>query len=152
MNKRVLESPVGPLGLYEEEGKIVLITFSESGEEREESPALLQAEKELKEYFRGERKRFTFPWSLSVPGFEGKCLRALTSVPFGKTVSYGELAAMAGSPRGARAAGNAVHKNPLPILIPCHRVILGDGRLGGFGGEPEIKKALLRLEGVRIRE
>ncbi len=67
-------------------------------------------------------------------------------------MSYSRLAAMAGSPRGARAAGNAVHKNPLPIVIPCHRVIMGDGRIGGFGGDLWIKRELLKLEGVRIRE
>ena len=98
------------------------------------------------------RKEFTFPWKLDLAGFEGSCLRALTHVPYGETVSYGRLAAMAGSPRGARAAGNAVHRNPLPILIPCHRVILGDGRLGGFGGELWIKRKLLQLENAAYKE
>ncbi len=131
MEKRVIEdTPIGPVSIFAEGDAVVLIGFRDSGKEKDENPVLILAEKELKEYFEGRRKEFTFPWKLDLAGFEGSCLRALTHVPYGETVSYGRLAAMAGSPRGARAAGNAVHRNPLPILIPCHRVILGDGRLG----------------------
>ncbi|MBQ6125017.1 MAG: methylated-DNA--[Spirochaetales bacterium] len=152
MVKRVIDSPIGPLGLYGEKEEIVLIGFGESLDADDDSPVLLWAEKELTEYFAGKRRFFTFPWRLERSGFEGACLRALARVPNGETVSYGRLAAMAGSPRGARAAGNAVHKNPLPIVIPCHRVIMGDGRIGGFGGDLRIKRELLKLEGVKIRE
>ena len=153
MKKRVIrESPVGPVSLYAEDGAVVMISFQDTGSERDDDPVLIEAEKEIREYFKGERKAFSFPWRLDIPGFEGKCLRVLSKVPFGETVSYGRLAFLAGSPRGARAAGNAVHKNPLPILIPCHRVILGDGRIGGFGGELWIKKKLLELEGANYRE
>ena len=152
MEKRVIESPIGPLGLYAENGKIVLIGFADAGTPADDSPVLLWAEKELTEYFAGKRRAFSFPWHLERSGFERSCLLALSRVPYGQTVSYGHLAALAGNPRAARAAGNAVHKNPLPILIPCHRVILGDGRLGGFGGDLGIKRKLLALEGIRVRD
>ncbi|MBO4406284.1 MAG: methylated-DNA--[protein]-cysteine S-methyltransferase [Clostridia bacterium] len=152
MIRRVIESPVGFLGLYAEDGKIVAVTLSEKGPSGGRGKILDQAEEELGLYFQRKLECFTVPWRLDMPGFEGDCLRALSHVPYGETVSYGLLAAMAGSPRGARAAGNAVHKNPLPVLIPCHRVILGNGRLGGFGGDIAVKKKLLELEGVKVKE
>jgi methylated-DNA-[protein]-cysteine S-methyltransferase len=104
----------------------------------------------LAEYFDGKRKKFDFRLDLVADGFQRKALLALARVPYGKTVSYGDLAAMAGSPRAARAAGTACAQNPIAIVIPCHRVIAGDGSLGGYGGGEAHKLFLLHFEGVDI--
>lgn len=82
--------------------------------------------------------------------FQRAVWEAMRSIPLGGTVSYGELARKAGYPRAARAVGQAVGHNPIPLLIPCHRVIASDGTLGGFGGGPELKRALLKQEGVSL--
>jgi methylated-DNA-[protein]-cysteine S-methyltransferase len=99
------------------------------------SPVLRQASRELAEYFAGERRAFEVPLDLSGwPPFTRKILEELCKVPYGETLTYGELAARAGSPRAARAVGQAMAANPLPIIIPCHRVVAADGRLGGYSG------------------
>ncbi|MEW5700991.1 MAG: methylated-DNA--[protein]-cysteine S-methyltransferase [Candidatus Zixiibacteriota bacterium] len=104
----------------------------------------------FKEYFAGRRQRFDLPidWS-RVDGFSRKALQACARIPYGKTVSYGELAERAGSPGGARAAGQAMSRNPFPIVVPCHRVVRSDGSIGGFSGQVHHKIALLELEGAR---
>jgi len=104
----------------------------------------------LKDYFAGKRKKFDFKLDLIVDGFQRKALLALARVQYGRTISYGELAAEAGNPRAARAAGTACARNPIAIVIPCHRVIAGDGSLGGYGGGEDQKRLLLKLEGVNI--
>jgi methylated-DNA-[protein]-cysteine S-methyltransferase len=99
------------------------------------SPMLRQAERELAEYFAGRRQAFDVPLDLSGwPPFTRKILEELRKVPYGATLTYGELAARAGYPRAARAVGQAMAANPLPIIIPCHRVVAADGRLGGYSG------------------
>ena len=116
------------------------------------SPVLRQASRELAEYFAGERRAFEVPLDLSGwPPFTRKILEELCKVPYGETLTYGELAARAGSPRAARAVGQAMAANPLPIIIPCHRVLASNGTLGGYSGREGVKtKArLLELEGVR---
>ena len=147
MPGRTIQTPIGPIGIWGEDGYVTRITFDETQEWVGTEPWLLLAEKELMEYFRGERKEFDFACRLYATGFQKKCLEALIKVRYGNTVSYGELAKMTGVPGGARAVGNAMHKNPLPILIPCHRVIRADGRIGGFGVGTEKKEILLKLEG-----
>lgn len=115
-----------------------------------ERPARLDdVRRQLEEYFDGRRRRFELPldWSLST-GFARKVLQATARIPFGKVSSYGEMATRAGSPRAARAAGNALGSNPIPIVVPCHRVLHTGGGLGGYGGGLPMKEALLRLEGV----
>jgi methylated-DNA-[protein]-cysteine S-methyltransferase len=107
--------------------------------------------RELDEYFAGRRRAFDLEldWRLARPGFYRSVLRvAAARLPFGVTASYGEVAAWAGSPRASRAAGTALARNPLPIVIPCHRVLRAGGRLGRYGGGPEMKKRLLRHEGA----
>jgi methylated-DNA-[protein]-cysteine S-methyltransferase len=111
---------------------------------------------ELDEYFRGRRRRFTMPVDLSGvdAGFPRTVYEVLRrEVCFGETVSYGELAEMAGRPGAARAVGNAMSRNPVPIVVPCHRVIAAGGRIGGYGssGVPT-KRFLLALEGVELAE
>lgn len=115
-----------------------------------EAPARLDTvRRELDEYFAGRRWAFdiTVDWSL-VSGFSKKILEATARIPYGDVSSYGTLAAEAGSPRAARAAGNALHNNPVPIIIPCHRVLHTGGGLGGYGGGLPMKEALLRMEGA----
>jgi methylated-DNA-[protein]-cysteine S-methyltransferase len=104
--------------------------------------------RQLSGYFGGERRRFDLPLDLSSQRpFQRRVLTALLQVPYGEIVSYGELAALAGYPGAARAVGGVMRRNPLPIIVPCHRVLLSSGELGGFGGRPELKRRLLDLEG-----
>jgi methylated-DNA-[protein]-cysteine S-methyltransferase len=115
-----------------------------------EAPVTLDvARRELDEYFSGRRESFDLPldWRLVPGGFYRKVLRATSRLPFGITATYGEIAAKAGNPRAHRAAGTALGSNPLPIVVPCHRIIRSGGDPGNYGGGPELKKWLLRLEG-----
>jgi len=105
--------------------------------------------RQVRDYIAGKVKRINFPIDLQEKGFFRKVLLALKKVPYGKTVTYGELASMAGSPRASRAAGTACSKNPLPLIIPCHRVISSGNRLGGYGGGERLKRKLLENEGVK---
>jgi methylated-DNA-[protein]-cysteine S-methyltransferase len=114
---------------------------------KENRTAYAKAAKEIKSYLRGHVTEFTFPFSIIMPdGFRKKALEMLARVPYGKTISYQQLAAKAGSPQAHRAAGSACANNPLPIVIPCHRVLKSDGTLGGFGGGLPIKRRLLDIE------
>jgi methylated-DNA-[protein]-cysteine S-methyltransferase len=117
-----------------------------------ELPARLDRERrELDEYFHGHRREFDLEidWRLTKPGFYREVLRtASRKLPFGVTASYGEVAAWAGKPRAWRAAGSALGHNPIPIVVPCHRVLRAGGRLGNYGGGPQMKEWLLRLEGA----
>jgi methylated-DNA-[protein]-cysteine S-methyltransferase len=107
-----------------------------------------EARHELEAYFGLRRRTFNLPidWSL-VHGFAGRILRKTAGIPFGDVRSYGQLAAQAGSPRAARAVGNALGSNPIPIVVPCHRVLHADGGLGGYSGGLDRKRYLLALEG-----
>ena len=115
-----------------------------------EAPARLDdVRRELDLYFEGQLKHFDVPldWRLS-SGFRQKVLRQIDRIPFGQTRSYREMAAGAGNERAVRAAGSACGSNPIPIIVPCHRVLRTGGGLGGYGGGLELKEELLRLEGV----
>jgi methylated-DNA-[protein]-cysteine S-methyltransferase len=107
------------------------------------------ARRELDEYLAGRRKEFDLPidWSLVHGDFSRRLLRGLPRVRYGETISYSEAASRAGSPRAHRAAGNALASNPLAIVVPCHRVIRSGGDLGSYGGGPDMKEKLLRMEG-----
>ena len=106
---------------------------------------------QLHNYFSGHLTRFTIPFDLrGSTNFTYRVLLATSHIPFGETVSYGETAKRVGSPGASRAVGGALGRNPLPIVIPCHRVISSDGGIGGFTGGAAVKKALLRLEGHRV--
>ena len=109
-------------------------------------PILLETERQLGEYFAGARSQFELPLELRGSDFQNKVWRALTEIPFGQTISYFDLAKMIGSPKASRAVGAANGKNPLAIVIPCHRVIGTDGTLTGFAGGLETKAMLLTLE------
>jgi methylated-DNA-[protein]-cysteine S-methyltransferase len=124
---------------------------------REVSPRILAApgrldlaRRELDEYFAGRRRAFDLGIDLRLvhAAFQRRVLEALRDVGFGQTLTYGEIAARAGNPRAYRAAGTAVGSNPLPIVVPCHRVVRAGGELGNYGGGPEMKRFLLQLEGA----
>ena len=116
-----------------------------------EAPARLDdVRRELDEYFQGRRRDFDLPidWALVTP-FGRRVLQATAAIPFGGVKTYGEMATQAGNPKASRAAGRALGANPIPIVVPCHRVIHADGGLGGYTGGLETKRFLLRLEGAR---
>jgi methylated-DNA-[protein]-cysteine S-methyltransferase len=106
--------------------------------------------RELDEYFEGERTSFDLPLDLRVAPFNEQVLRELARVPYGATTTYGALAALVGKPRAARAIGTVMNRNPLPIVLPCHRVVGANGALTGYAGGLDRKRALLRLEGVPL--
>jgi methylated-DNA-[protein]-cysteine S-methyltransferase len=158
-----MDSPVGELLVAVTDRGLVRLAFS--GEAEDEvltelasrvSARVLRVPKrtdavrrELDEYFAGSRHGFDVPvdWSL-VRGFAQGVLRATAEVPFGETTTYRQVAAAAGSPRASRAAGNALGSNPIPIVVPCHRVLHSGGGLGGYAGGLDRKRTLLTLEGV----
>jgi methylated-DNA-[protein]-cysteine S-methyltransferase len=155
-----VDSPLGPLvvaatprGLarvsYGAEDEVLTDLATRLSPRILESPARLDAtRRELAEYFEGKRRTFDLPldWSLT-RGFAGEVLRQTARIPFGKTSTYAEVASRAGSPRAVRAAGNALGTNPLPVVVPCHRVLRTGGALGGYTGGIERKEFLLGLEG-----
>lgn len=111
------------------------------------------AAREISEYFAGSRREFTVPVDLATVGaFQRRVLEAAARIPFGETASYAEMAIAAGSPGAVRAAGTAMGANPVPILIPCHRVIRSDGTPGLYGGGEEVKLRLLEFEGWGVEE
>jgi O-6-methylguanine DNA methyltransferase len=114
------------------------------------SALLEQARAELGEYFADARRDFTLPLDLQGSAFYQRVWRALIRIPYGRTVSYGELAHTLGAPKAARAVGAACGANPVPIIAPCHRVLGSDGSLHGFGGGLPLKAWLLRHEGVLL--
>ena len=108
--------------------------------------ALREAKRQLGEYFDGKRQDFDLPLGDAGTDFQQRVWAELRRIPFGKTISYGELAARIGQPKASRAVGMANGRNPLPVVVPCHRVVSHDGSLGGYGGGLPLKKALLDLE------
>ena len=159
-----VDTPVGRLLLAATPRGLVRVTFPvESAETVLEqlastvSPRILESPQRLDEvrreldlYFDGKLTDFGLPldWQLT-KGFYRKVLRATARIPYGKTRSYSQVAKRAGSPRAVRATGTALGSNPLPIIVPCHRVLRSGGALGGYGGGLEVKETLLELEGAR---
>jgi methylated-DNA-[protein]-cysteine S-methyltransferase len=158
---RVIDSPVGPLLLAATEIGLVRVAFS-----REDHDAVLQhlsdsisprilsgatrldpAARELDDYFAGHRRAFDLPidWQLST-GFRSTVLHLLPEIDYGHTVTYAVLAQSAGNPKAVRAVGSACANNPIPLVVPCHRVIRSDGSSGGYRGGMEAKRMLLELE------
>jgi len=104
--------------------------------------------RELEEYFAGQRRAFSFPLDLRGTDFQRACWQALLQIPYGETRSYADIARAVGRPQGFRAVGMANNRNPVAIVVPCHRVIASDGTLCGYGGGLDIKRKLLQLEGA----
>jgi methylated-DNA-[protein]-cysteine S-methyltransferase len=117
-----------------------------------EEPARMRvARRQMDEYFAGKRREFTLPLDLSLAsGFRLRSLQAMFEIPYGETISYGELASRAGNPRAFRAAGHACATNPIPIVLPCHRVVRSDGDLNWYTGGLHFKELLLSVEGVPL--
>ena len=109
-----------------------------------------QAEQELREYFAGRRRTFTVKLDLEGTEFQRKAWQAMCKIPFGETISYGDQARKVGKPKAYRAVGSANGKNPIPIIVPCHRVLASDGSLGGYSLGLSMKRRLLALEGVSV--
>ncbi|BBX90047.1 methylated-DNA--[protein]-cysteine S-methyltransferase [Mycolicibacterium boenickei] len=158
---RVVDSPVGPLLLAATEQGLVRVAYAREDHDTvlqhladQVSPRILHAParldsaaRELAEYFAGTRRSFDLPldWRLSA-GFRSTVLHHLPEIDYGQTASYATVAALAGSPKAVRAVGTACAKNPLPVVIPCHRVVRSDGAMGGYLGGAEAKRLLLDLE------
>ncbi|MCL1905909.1 MAG: methylated-DNA--[protein]-cysteine S-methyltransferase [Clostridiales bacterium] len=116
-------------------------------------PFLTEIARQVSAYLRGGLRRLELPYTLpDSPAFCRRLWLKAQDIPYGQVVSYGALAARAGNPRAARAAGNAMSINQLFLIVPCHRVIAAGGRLGGYGGRPELKERLLTLEGISVKE
>src|SRR3954465_15887919 len=154
-----MESPAGPLLIAMSEQGLVALEFDRGQDLRkkksvqwvESEERTAQVRGELEEYFAGTRKEFTFPLDLRGTDFQKRCWQALLDIPYGETRSYGDQARVVGSPNGFRAVGMANHDNPIAIVVPCHRVITSDGKLGGYGGGLSVKEQLLHLEGGKWR-
>ncbi|GAA3108855.1 methylated-DNA--[protein]-cysteine S-methyltransferase [Streptomyces rectiviolaceus] len=163
----VVASDIGPLMLAATDDGLVSVVFHATDAVRDQalerlgsrlgaepveapdSPLLAESIRQFAAYFAGERHDFELPldWSL-ISGFNRQVLRELTTVPYGAVVGYGDLARRVGQPGAAQAVGMAMGANPLPVVVPCHRVVESDGGIGGFGGGVETKRQLLALEGV----
>lgn len=145
----VMTTQIGLLTLEEADGALRRVSFGDCARgERIKTPLLARAQREIKEYLAGERRYFDLPLKLEGTPFQQLVWQALRDIPYGETRSYGELAAAIGRPKACRAVGMANHNNPLAIIVPCHRVIGANGRLTGYAGGLEIKRALLKLEGI----
>ncbi len=150
-----MESPIGKLKLVASKKGLVAILWENDNPRRvrlsdlvadDAHPVLVEAERQLSEYFAGKRRAFTVALDMRGTSFQKGVWEALLAIPFGETRSYGQLAKALGNPRASRAVGAANGKNPLSIVVPCHRVIGASGKLTGFAGGLETKARLLRLE------
>ena len=152
---RIIPSPVGDLKLIAADQGLVAIRWNNNKPKRVPSgtlveddnhPILLETERQLNEYFQGNRKSFSLKLQLIGTKFQINVWHALLTIPFGETRSYGQLARQLGNPNAMRAVGAANGRNPIPIVVPCHRVIGASGDLVGFGGGLQMKAQLLELE------
>jgi methylated-DNA-[protein]-cysteine S-methyltransferase len=154
-----LETPIGELLLAGESNALSMIGFPKGSMRRDPEPdwiynekPLATARQQLSEYFAGTRRDFDLPLRLNGTEFQVSVLEALQEIPYGETVSYGEIARRIGRPKAVRAVGAANGRNPIPIVVPCHRVIGSSGDLTGFGGGLDTKEALLRLEAEHTQD
>ena len=157
-----VDSPVGPLFVAASKRGLCRISYDADPEQeldrlgREFGVRVLRsakpidlARRELDEYFEGQRRSFDLPVDVTfLADFNRRVLRELARVPYGEVVTYGELAARSARPRAARAVGMVMNRNPIPIVLPCHRVVGANGKLTGYAGGLDRKEALLRLEGA----
>jgi len=157
---KLMSSPVGELKLVASEKGLVAILWENDnprrvllGEMKNDvrQPILLETERQLKEYFEGKRQEFSIPLDMRGTAFQKNVWEALLAIPFGETRSYGQLAKQLGRPSAARAVGGASGRNPLSIVVPCHRVIGASGELTGFAGGIGAKERLLKIESQNAR-
>lgn len=140
----------GVIGVEEAGGAVTQVTFGDGAEVSVAggaTPLIREAFRQLEAYFRGDLKVFSLPLAPAGTPFQRRVWEVLLTIPYGETASYGDVAAAAGNVKAARAVGMANNRNPVAIMIPCHRVIGADGRLVGYGGGLELKRRLLELEG-----
>ena len=154
-----LDTPIGELLLAGQDGALSMIGFPKGSMRRDPEADWIYNEKpladvrqQLQEYFAGQRKDFDLPLQLTGTEFQVSVLQALQQIPYGETVSYGEVARRIGRPKAMRAVGAANGRNPIPIVVPCHRVIGSSGDMTGFGGGIDTKEALLRLEAENTQD
>ena len=140
-------SPVGWLKITATDSALTKISFVRRGAASQHNPIIQHVISQLEEYFTGTRPSFDIPLAFAGTAFQEKIWRAIKKIPYGKTWSYQKLTQRIGQKNASRAAGNATGKNPLCTIIPCHRVITSNGKLGGFSGSLKTKKSLLELEG-----
>jgi methylated-DNA-[protein]-cysteine S-methyltransferase len=157
---KVVDSPIGRLKLVANESGLVAVLWENENPRRVRlgelgasagQPVLLQTEREVAEYFGRKRREFTIPLEMQGTPFQKRAWEALLSIPFGETRTYGQLAVQLGNPKATRAVGAANGRNPLAIIVPCHRVIGFSGKLTGFAGGLEAKAHLLALESSEKR-
>lgn len=143
-----IDSPVGCLRLEEEDGYLTGLHFDPDPSVRyaDDTDLLRQTEQQLTEYFAGSRTSFSIPLKLQGTDFQKRVWKVLQTIPYAKTMSYGQVAALAGNPKACRAVGMANNRNPVAIIVPCHRVIGANGGMVGYGGGLWVKEKLLRLE------
>ncbi len=146
-----LHTPIGRLHIVVSDKALLHIyfpgeTWIEKYTRDAKHPLIVATKKQLQEYFAGKRKKFDLPIEAEGTAFQRKAWTVLKKIPYGKTISYSEEALLAGVPKAVRAIGSANGSNPLPIVVPCHRVVAKGGGLGGYGGGLIIKKKLLQLE------
>ncbi len=145
----IVESPVGPLLLTSDGTALTRLLFATEPDPSwsvDECPVLVRAAQQLAEYFRGERTDFDLPLDPAGTPFQLTVWMALRDIPYAGTINYGQLATQVGNPRASRAVGLANGRNPISIVVPCHRVIGADGSLTGYGGGLDRKRTLLDLE------
>jgi methylated-DNA-[protein]-cysteine S-methyltransferase len=152
---KMMESPVGKLNLVASDKGLVAILWENDSPRRvrlselvanEQHPVLVETERQLGEYFAGKRKTFSVPLDMRGTRFQKNVWESLLAIPFGETRSYAHLAQQLGNPRATRAVGAANGRNPVSIIVPCHRVIGSSGKLTGFAGGLDVKAHLLSLE------
>jgi methylated-DNA-[protein]-cysteine S-methyltransferase len=159
MNYTYLETPIGTLLIAGDDESVRRIDFPKDGKARTPQPDWTESQKgpvgkavkQLREYFAGKRADFDLPLAPDGTEFQRTVWRNLQDIPYGETISYGELAKRVGNPKASRAVGAANGQNPIPIVIPCHRVIGSTGKLTGFGGGLPTKEALLTLETKQLK-
>ena len=150
----IVELPVGPVSLLAFQNQLIAVAFTSRPNKNHlkysflnpENPVLQQAAQQIKEYFQGKRTQFQLPLLWQGTDFQIRVWQELVKIPYGKTISYQQLALQIGNARATRAVAQACAQNPLPIIVPCHRVIRKDGSLGGYAAGLPIKKFLLQLE------
>ena len=146
-----MDTPIGKIGLYSNGTQISGLEFRTRENRRDELPVLLQAERELQEYFAGRRREFSVPLCMHGTEFQKSVWQIVAEIPYGETATYKDIAVKLGMEKSCRAVGMANNRNPLPIFIPCHRVIGTGGSLKGYAGGVAAKQFLLELEGNDVK-
>ena len=147
-----MQSPIGLLTIEETDGAITALRFGGETVSPPPTPLLQRAAQQLTEYFAARRRRFDLPLRPQGTAFQQAAWSALCDIPYGQTRTYAQQAAAIGNPKACRAVGMANHRNPLPLFIPCHRVIGAGGKLTGYAGGLAVKRFLLELEQAAIPE